>query len=318
MEPPVVFVFVLIVAGTGRDQAPDDDDDDDDDDDGVVNTSELCLISASSEYPHCSLQRASHHIGHECQHSDVWLGPSQLSAMALTRALEGELAEAFLKLTLCWDMEGAGQAAAGWQERESGWQCLPPRVDTSVVPKKNFKRPVPQLSIVPFLKQADISAEQPWVLHRLMVPVVGTKNNGTSFSSHASDSQLGKSALTEKSLLPEASYWNCNCTWVFEGDRQIKKFYDSLKTEYSFSSFEVKCETPFAFWRYRFHLPQQDLLELMCQISQMSQQKIRSFKQTTFVPLTPCAITVVPNETEKRLQKSVSFDWHGLCSGALG
>lgn len=69
---------------------------------------------------------------------------------------------------------------------------------------------------------------------------VGTKNNGTFFSSHASDSQLGKSALAEKYVLAEASYWSSNCIWQvwsagwsslivsFKGVRTKTKWFHSL------------------------------------------------------------------------------------------
>lgn len=66
---------------------------------------------------------------------------------------------------------------------------------------------------------------------------VGTKNYGTS---RASDSQLGKSALTGKCLLAEASCWSLNCIWwvwsegwsslivTFKGVRTKTKWFHSL------------------------------------------------------------------------------------------
>lgn len=69
---------------------------------------------------------------------------------------------------------------------------------------------------------------------------MGTKDNGTSFSSCASDSQLEKSALTEDYLLAEASYWSSSCIWwvwsagwsslivSFKGVRTRTKWFHSL------------------------------------------------------------------------------------------
>lgn len=69
---------------------------------------------------------------------------------------------------------------------------------------------------------------------------MGTKNNGTSFSSCASDFQLGKSALTEKYLLAEMRYWSSSCIWwvwsaewsslivSFKGVRTKTKWFHSL------------------------------------------------------------------------------------------